>query len=195
MISSTKIEYVDIEDVKPNPNNPRKISEAKIKDLMRSIKELPELLDQRPLVVDRFTGFLLGGNQRWIACKRLGYEKVPVIYSDKLNDDQKKQFVIKDNMESGEWDEEKLRSDFKDFPLMSWDILEEDQNVESRDIDKADLEKDKDIFENGDTRQIMIYLDTEVFKEATKKIEEIKEKNFIDTNGGVLLYLLANQKK
>lgn len=195
MISSTKIEHVAIDDVRPNPENPRKISEAKIKELMQSIKELPELLEQRPLVVDRYTGFLLGGNQRWVACKRLGYETVPVIYSDKLNDEQKRQFVIKDNMDSGEWDEEKLQREFTDFPLMNWNILEGYIDPEEREVDKAETEQQKVTFDNGDARQIMIYLDNEVFKETTKKIEEIKQKNFIDTNGGVLLYLLANQKK
>ena len=57
--AAVKVVWVEITEVKPNPENPRKISEAKIKELMQSMQDLPEMFEYRFLVVDRYTGYLL----------------------------------------------------------------------------------------------------------------------------------------
>ncbi len=56
-----KIETVKISAVKSNPNNPRIIKDDKFKKLVTSIKEFPQMLNIRPIVVNDEM-IVLGGN-------------------------------------------------------------------------------------------------------------------------------------
>lgn len=62
-ITNMTINKVDINEVKLNPVNPRVIKDDKFKKLVKSIKEFPEMLDIRPIVVDE-NNIVLGGNMR-----------------------------------------------------------------------------------------------------------------------------------
>jgi len=66
---------VKISAVKENPNNPRTINKFKFKQLVKSIKEFPEMLEKRPIIVDE-NMIALGGNMRLKACKEAGLEEV-----------------------------------------------------------------------------------------------------------------------
>jgi hypothetical protein len=98
-----KVELMKISDVKKNPENPRVIKGDKYKKLLQSIKDFPEMLEVRPLVVDE-NNIVLGGNMRLKACKEAGLEEVPVIKWSNLSDEKKKEFIVKDNVGYGEWD-------------------------------------------------------------------------------------------
>ena len=52
---------ITINKVKGNPNNPRIIKNDKFKKLVKSIKEFPEMLEKRPIIVDEDM-MVLGGN-------------------------------------------------------------------------------------------------------------------------------------
>ena len=65
------IEKVKIEELKLDKNNPRKISKDKMDKLVQSIKDFPEMLEARPIVVDD-EGVVVGGNMRLKACKIAG---------------------------------------------------------------------------------------------------------------------------
>ena len=106
MKKSTK---VNIHDIKSNADNPRFINDTKFKKLVKSIKEFPEMLDLRPIVVDEDM-IILGGNMRHKACIEAGIKEIPITIAKGLTDNQKKEFIIKDNVGFGEWD---------------WDILED----------------------------------------------------------------------
>jgi len=43
----------NIKDIKLNPNNPRIIKDDKFKKLVESVKNFPEMLDIRPIVVNK----------------------------------------------------------------------------------------------------------------------------------------------
>lgn len=92
-----------IKDIKPNPNNPRKIAPGQLKKLVKSIEDFPEMLSKRPIVVDE-NMVVLGGNMRLEACKKAGLKEVPVLIADDWSEDQKKEFVIRDNVTFGFWD-------------------------------------------------------------------------------------------
>jgi hypothetical protein len=98
-----KVELMKISDIKKNPENPRVIKGDKYKKLLQSIKDFPEMLEVRPLVVDE-NNIVLGGNMRLKACKEAGLEEVPVIKWSNLSDEKKKEFIVKDNVGYGEWD-------------------------------------------------------------------------------------------
>lgn len=187
--ASVKIEFVDINEIRPNPANPRKISESKIKELMNSIESLPEMLESRYIVVERETGYILGGNQRWVACKRLGHEQVPVVYADTMTEEERKEFLIRDNTEYGEWDQDKLEQDFADFPLYEWGVTKLTPRAEERAEDSADLEKMKRAYDTASVKQIVCFFDKEKYLEVVEKINKIKEENFFGDNAEVLIYL------
>jgi hypothetical protein len=114
--------------IKLNPNNPRIIKDDKFKKLVQSIKDFPEMLDIRPIVVNK-DGIILGGNMRYKACIEAGIKEPPYKIVD-LTDEQQKEFLIKDNVSGGEWDWEALASEWNVEQLDSWglDMPEKKEN-------------------------------------------------------------------
>ena len=90
------IEIIDIKEIQPNPDNPRKITPAQFDDLVRSIKQDPEILLTKPLVIDE-NKMVLGGNQRLNACKKIGMTNVPCLNASMLTPEQRAKFVAIDN--------------------------------------------------------------------------------------------------
>jgi hypothetical protein len=190
--STVKIHWVSINDIMENPNNPRKISAAKIEELAASMREFPEMIQFRFMVVDRYTGHLLGGNQRYRASKLNGAKTIPVAYSDEMTGDQKREFIIRDNIEAGEWDEEKLNFEFKDFPLVSWGIIPGTPEPEKRQLDKSSVADDKIVYDNATIKQIVVYFDSETHARVSDELEKIREENNFGDNAEVLLFLMEN---
>lgn len=112
---------VPINSIKPNPNNPRTIKDEKFKALVKSIKDFPKMLYMRPIVVDEDM-IVLGGNMRLKACKEAGLKKVPIIYVDELNPEQKREFIIKDNVGFGDWSAEDLHENWDVTKLEEWGL-------------------------------------------------------------------------
>ena len=92
---------VDISLILSNPNNPRIIKDHKFDKLVKSIKEFPQMLEKRPVVVDE-SMMVLGGNMRLKACKEAGIKKVWVDVAEGWSDRQKDEFIIKDNVNFGQ---------------------------------------------------------------------------------------------
>jgi len=93
---------IKLASLKPNPDNPRYITEDKFEALKLSIRDFPEMMALRPLVVDD-QGTVLGGNMRLKALAELGYQDIPaawVIKAKDLTEEQRREFVVKDNIGS-----------------------------------------------------------------------------------------------
>lgn len=116
-----KSEIIKIDFIKVNPNNPRLIKDDKFKKLVKSIKEFPEMLNIRPIVVNKDM-IVLGGNMRLKACKEAGLKEIPVIIADNLTEEQQKEFLIKDNVSGGEWDWDILANEWKVEQLTEWGL-------------------------------------------------------------------------
>ena len=130
------MELVKINKVKPNETNPRFIKDNKFKKLVKSIKEFPEMLKLRPIVVNGDM-VVLGGNMRLKACKEAGLKDVWILKADNLTEEQQKEFIVKDNVGFGEWDWDILAND--------WDIKElEDWGLDGFPFDIDADEKDED---------------------------------------------------
>ena len=112
---------VKISEVKLNPNNPRIIKDDKFAKLVKSIQELPEMLEIRPIVVNSDM-IVLGGNMRLKACKEAGLKEVPIIVADNLTEAQQREFLIKDNVSGGEWDFELLSNKWDVEQLEEWGL-------------------------------------------------------------------------
>jgi len=122
-----------LSEIKPNPKNPRVIKDDKYEQLKKSIKEFPKMLELRPIVIDK-DNIILGGNMRYRALQELGYKDVPVVRAEDLTDEEKREFIIKDNIPYGEWDWDELANEYELEELEEWGM-----DVES----KAFLEPDE----------------------------------------------------
>ena len=108
-----------ISDIKANPNNPRIIKDDKLKKLVESVKNFPEMLEIRPIVVNKDM-IILGGNMRFKACKEAWIKEIPVIVADNLTEEQEREFLIKDNVSGWEWDWDMLANEWDTEELVEW---------------------------------------------------------------------------
>ena len=116
-----KITKVKIGDIRMNPDNPRIIKDYKFKQLVKSIKEFPEMLEIRPIVVNE-DNIILGGNMRYKACQDANIDEVYIIKAKDLNEEQQKEFLIKDNAGFGEWDWDILANEWDTEKLNEWGL-------------------------------------------------------------------------
>jgi DNA modification methylase len=117
--------YKNIADIKANPKNPRVIKDDKFAKLVKSITDFPEMLDKRPLVCFTDTDgkvVVLGGNMRLKAAKEVGLKELPIILADDWTEEQKAQFLIKDNVSFGEWNFNELKADWDVEQLGDWGL-------------------------------------------------------------------------
>ena len=138
------MELININKVKENPNNPRIIKDVKFKKLVQSIKDFPEMLDLRPIVVDA-NMIVLGGNMRLKACKEAGLKEVPVLVADKLTDEQQKEFIIKDNVGFGEWDWDVLANEWEAQDLEDWGLELNFDNTSVLEAEEDDYQEPDDL--------------------------------------------------
>jgi DNA modification methylase len=154
------MELRKITDIKLNPNNPRLIKDDKFKKLVQSIKDFPEMLDIRPIVVNKDM-IILGGNMRYRACKEAGIKEIPVIVTD-LSEDKQREFLIKDNTSGGEWDWDMIANEWDADELEAWGLdlpvfdIKDEGTAQEDNYDVPDtIETDivlGDLFEIGEHR-------------------------------------------
>ena len=120
-MGKVKIETVKLADIHEYDGNPRQISKQDFEVLKKSIKEFPEMLAVREIVVDE-DGAILGGNQRYKALLANGVDEVVVKRVIDWTEEQKREFVIKDNIANGEWDMDTLANEWDDLPLNDWGL-------------------------------------------------------------------------
>ena len=140
-----KKKIVPLKKIKANQQNPRIISESKLKKLINSLLVFPKMMMLRPITVDDDM-FVLGGNMRQTALGRIaqmtfdelqahietlpefnelpdgGHEvlefwekflekpQVEIQIASGLTEDEKQQFIIKDNVSFGDWDYDELEN-------------------------------------------------------------------------------------
>jgi ParB-like chromosome segregation protein Spo0J len=115
------IQKVKINAIKSNPNNPRLIKDDKFHKLVKSIKEFPQMLELRPIVVNDEM-VILGGNMRHKACIEAGLKEVTIVKAKDLTEEQQKEFIIKDNVGFGEWDWDVLANEWDTESLEEWGL-------------------------------------------------------------------------
>lgn len=116
---------IKLSKLKPNPSNPRTVRDEKFIKLKNSIEAFPDMLNKRPIVAvtDKDGKYMvLGGNMRLKACADLGMKEVPVILADEWTEEQRREFVIKDNVGFGEWDWDQLANEWDAKELADWGL-------------------------------------------------------------------------
>jgi len=156
------IEKINIKKIFQNSMNPRIIKDFKFKKLVNSIKEFPEMLELRPIIVNQ-EGGIIGGNMRYRACKELGLKEVFIIRAENLTEKQIEQFIIKDNVGFGEWDWDMIANGWDTQEITDWGLeiktfgenIADDEWVGMPDFEQEDnMPKNRIMvsFENDDDR-------------------------------------------
>jgi DNA modification methylase len=117
------MQIVKINSIKTNPKNPRLIKDDKFKKLVKSIQEFPQMLELRPIVVDE-NNIILGGNMRYKACVEAGLKEIYILKAEDLTEQQKDEFIVKDNVGFGEWDWDILANEWDAELLNDWGLDE-----------------------------------------------------------------------
>ena len=132
---------LEISKLKPNKDNPRIIKDNKFKKLVQSIKDFPQMLELRPIVVDEDMT-ILGGNMRYKASVEAGLKEVYIKIAEGLTEDQKKEFIIKDNVGFGEWEWDILANEWDSTKLTEWG-LDVWENIDDAEPDEGLIEDDE----------------------------------------------------
>lgn len=134
---------VNINKLKYQAGNPRIIKDERFKKLVKSIEEFPKMLELRPMVYNPETMEVMGGNMRLKALRELGYKDVPENWlksAETLTEDEKKRFIIVDNVGFGEWEWDMLQDE--------WDVADlEDWGLEVPEFEMDELEASEDDFD------------------------------------------------
>lgn len=143
---------VKINEIFENENNPRFIKDEKFKQLVKSIKDFPEMLSVRKIIVDE-NMIVLGGNMRLRALKEAGIKEVEI---EKVNwtEKQKKEFLIKDNVSFGEWNVEILEEEWDNVDLKEWGLDLKEFKVDEKEIDFSDISSNESREKNFQTLSV-----------------------------------------
>ena len=182
-----------INELKPNESNPRIIKEAKFKKLVQSIKEFPEMLELRPIIVDEDM-IILGGNMRFRACVEAGLKEVPVKIAKGLTEEQKEEFIVKDNVGFGEWDWDILGNEWDNKKLGEWgmDVWQPEEAVDYSVLEDLDLGSTLQDKEAGVKRAIQIEFEPEHYDEAVLLINTARKEG--KNVGLIVLNAFRNDK-
>lgn len=163
------MEIVKIKEVKPNPNNPRLIKDDKFKKLVKSIKEFPEMLKLRPIVVNDDM-VVLGGNMRLKACKEAGLKEVPILKASNFTEKQQREFIVKDNVGFGEWDWDLIANEWEAEEVEDWGL----DVWQGSDINLEDFfEEDNSEPAEGKNKIVLEYSDND-FEVITNKFDSLE---------------------
>jgi hypothetical protein len=189
-----KTKSVKISEVKVNPNNPRLIKDDKFAKLVQSIKDLPQMLEIRPIVVNTDM-VVLGGNMRLKACKEAGLKEVPIIIADNLTEDQQREFLIKDNVSGGEWDWNMIQSEWDTNELAEWglDVPQFASDIDYSILDDDDVSQQLEDMTDGVKKAIQIEFEAEHYEEAYELVKFWREREAYV--GGMIMEYLKSEKE
>lgn len=182
-ILSTQRQCIDLKKLKHNdgqiagfPKNPRLIRDEKFHKLVTSIRESPEMLDLRELLVvphdDSFV--VIAGNMRLKALKELNIKQAPCkVLSADTPLEKLKEYAVKDNIGYGDWDFNVLGADWDSQQLEEWGVTVPYFGHEANNINEDDLDMDEEFdpvgVSKGNQRIVFIFDDTDSANVFLKK--------------------------
>ena len=191
------MQKVKINSIKTNPKNPRLIKDDKFKKLVKSIQEFPQMLELRPIVVDE-NNIILGGNMRYKACIEAGLKEIFILKAEDLTEEQKDEFIVKDNVGFGEWDWDILANEWDTDKLQDWGL---DLPIYFNDSDELGTDFNLPEGDKAPFQQMTFTLadeQAEQIKNAITDIKQTEEYKYCETLGnentnGNALYLIIMQ--
>lgn len=150
-----------VSDIKKNSGNPRQIKGEKLELLKASVGGFQKMMPLRPIIIDE-NNVVLGGNMRLAAIIALGLKEIPdnwVRRADDLTEDEKREFIIKDNAGFGEWDWDVLANEWSDLPLSDWGL----------EVPNTDTEKESDLTDLSDSLESLFKIEVSCVNEAEQE--------------------------
>ena len=133
-----KIEYVDINSIKPYKNNAKLHPQEQIEQIKKSIEQFG--MDD-PIGI--WKDEIVEGHGRLIACKELGYTEVPIIRLDHLTNEERKAYTLAHNKLT-------MNSDF-DLDILNDELMNSFDTIDMSDFGfdlDLDIEEEKEIIED-----------------------------------------------
>lgn len=189
-----QIKRVPIAKIKNNEDNPRFIRDHKFDLLVQSIKDFPDMLMLRPIIVNKEL-FVLGGNMRLKACREAGLKTVPTIIASTLTPTQEAEFIIKDNANFGEWDFDLLKSFYADEELIAFgldipdftDMFKEEAKKEKQTVEKPSTQGD----DYSTFELIMLHTNKLAFQEL---LSNVQKKHGYSKQEAALMHIVQSYK-
>jgi len=195
---------IEVSKVVLNKDNPRVIKDDKFKRLVESVKNFPEMLKIRPIVLNR-DFVIIGGNQRFKACVEAGFKKVPFYFADELTPEQEKEFMIRDNVQSGEWDIDLLEGfemeSLKDWGLDFGNDLAEQEEAYSRNVEAplylvtGEKPKISELYDYSKTKEILERIEKSNVSLDLKEFLKIAAMRFTVLNFEKIAEFYAQEEK
>ena len=166
------------------PKNPRYLKGEEHDKLKKSLKDSPELLQYKPLMVYAIEDgkfVVICGNMRLRICQELhnegveGFDALPCFVLNKDVPIAKiKEYAIKDNVQAGNWDWDELANgEWEVDDLQDWGV---DCSFLSNDSEEnADIDALFEDAQNTEDKPKEIKLSVHIPQELESKLEEIKE--------------------
>ena len=187
---------VKLYKIKGNPRNPRIIKDDKFKKLVKSIKGFPEMLEKRPIIVDEDL-MVLGGNMRLKASAEAGLKEVWIDVAEGWTQEQKDEFVVKDNVNFGEWDWDMLGNEWDNVKLGDWgmDVWQPEKSISNEtDYSINSLDEKLGRFLDAKIKNITIPFETEEFDNVVSKLELLIGKYSCKDYRGLIYKIIENEK-
>ena len=152
-----KIEYLTLDKLKPYDKNARKHQEADLSTIKASITEFGM---SDPIGVWGKDNTIVEGHGRYLACKELGIDNVPVIHLDHLTDEQRRAYALAHNKtaEMSEWNFDLLGEELDgifDIDMSDFGFdLSEDEEEETEIIEDEVPEEVEPVAKQGDIWQL-----------------------------------------
>jgi hypothetical protein len=189
-----KPELLDASSLILNDDNPRSIKDDKFKKLVASLKTFPDMIEYRPVIVNKDM-VIIAGNMRYRAAVELGYKKIPTIVAKDLTEEQEKELIIKDNISYGEWDWDMLANEWDTDELTEWglDVWKKPEDIDYSILDEVDLSGDISDMTKNIKKAIQIEFEMEHFEEAQELVKYWREQGLYI--GGFLMEKLKEEKE
>lgn len=189
-----KTQKVKISKVKLNPDNPRLIRDDNFEKLVKSVKDFPEMMEIRPIVVNK-DFVIIGGNMRYRAAVEAGFKEINIIIADNLSSEQEREFIIKDNVSGGEWDFDMLANSWEVDKLEEWgvNVPQWGTEVDYSILDDEDVSGQLEDMTNGVKKAIQIEFEAEHYDEAYELVKFWRGQG--DVGYMILQYLKTEKEK
>ena len=145
MENKLKVEYVDIDTIKPYKNNAKLHPKEQIEQIKKSIENFGM---NDPIGI--WNNEIVEGHGRILACKELGYKQIPVIKLDHLTDEERKSYIIAHNKltMNSDFDIDILRTELENLKELDFDLDLTGFNVDELDDILGKNEEEKEIIED-----------------------------------------------
>ena len=164
---------IKISELHAYQDNPRIIDTHKYEALKKSLKDFPDMMEVRPVIIDE-NNTILAGNMRYKAWVELGNTDIEVKQVKGWTQERKDELIIEDNISFGEWDEQVIQDKFPmfndwfgkttvDYSILDYEDLEDEIDTYESNVKKAihikvDLSSDDAIRYNKHFRERKVYL-------------------------------------